>query len=278
MKLLNTFDPWKSKLCTCPQKYSFNPYTGCAHNCLYCYATYIPRFWELREKKDLFKRLERELNELPSDALISMSNSSDPYPPVERERGITRECLRIMKDFDVRVLIVTKSDLVLRDVDLLSEMRAAVSITITSRTAEKLEINAPSTESRIEALKKLKEVGIPTILRLDPLLPWASSNEWHKVLERCDFVDHVVTSTLKLKRDGYARIVRTFPQLRQTLEMLYLREGEQLGSYLYLNRKRRKEMLNIVANKCKELSLSYGFCREGVSFKAQSCDGSHLIR
>ncbi|MFW6185960.1 MAG: radical SAM protein, partial [Halobacteriota archaeon] len=53
--VVRPFDPWRSELCTCPPKYSFNPYTGCAHGCLYCYATYIPHFHNLRMKKDLLK-------------------------------------------------------------------------------------------------------------------------------------------------------------------------------------------------------------------------------
>jgi len=62
--LLSPFDPWKHKLCTCPRKYSFNPYTGCGHRCVYCYATYIPNFFKVREKKNVFKRLEKELESL----------------------------------------------------------------------------------------------------------------------------------------------------------------------------------------------------------------------
>jgi DNA repair photolyase len=277
MQVLTPFDPWKSKLCTCPPKYSFNPYTGCAHNCLYCYATYIPRFWELREKKNLFQRLKKELESLPSDALISMSNSSDPYPPIENERMITRRCLEMMNEYDIRVLVVTKSDIVSRDIDLLSEMRTAVSITITGKIAGRLERNAPPTEKRIQALKELKNAGVPVILRLDPILPWADHREWLKLLEKCDFVDHVVTSTLKLKRDAYSRLIRGFPELRPILEKLYLREGETFGGYLSLSKKCREEMLKIIADKCEEIAIIYGFCREGISFRSGSCDGSHLI-
>ncbi len=277
MKLLNTFDPWKSRLCTCPAKYSFNPYTGCSHNCLYCYATYIPEFWHLREKKDLFRRLEKELEELPSNAIVSMSNSSDPYPPVEKSREITRRCLQLMKEFDVHLLVVTKSDLVVRDLDLLTELKAAVAVTVTGKDAEKLEVNAPSTEKRMHALKSVKDAGIPAILRLDPLLPWTSKQKWMDVIEKCSFVDHVVTSTLKLKRDGYMRIVKSFPELENRISKLYLEEGERVGSYMYLNKERREAMLNEVAEKCRELGISYGFCREGIKFSSKSCDGTHLI-
>ncbi len=278
MRILQPFDPWKSKLCTCPPKLSFNPYTGCAHRCLYCYATYIQRFWEVREKRDLLRRLEKDLERLESGVLISMSNSSDPYPPAEKTKELTRKCLQLMKEHSVRVLVVTKSNIVVRDVDLLAEMRAAVAITITGRTARQLELNAPPMEKRIEALKILHDAGVPTILRLDPLLPWASKEEWLEVLKACSFVDHVVTSTLKLKMDGYGRIVLHFPQLKEKLDELYFRKGEKVGSYFYLPEELRMSMLGMVEEKCHELGISCAFCREGVPFKARSCDGSHLIR
>ncbi len=275
---IRPFDPWKSPLCTCPQKFSFNPYTGCAHNCIYCYATYIPRFNQLRLKKDLFKKLERDLQELPSNALISMSNSSDPYPPAERSLEITRRCLEIMKDYDVRLLVVTKSDIVTRDIDLLSEMRSAVSITLTclsNSIASKIEPNAPKPEKRIEALRKLKDAGVPVILRLDPIIPFLTENEALKVLEACDFVDHVVTSTLKLRKDILARFARVFPELAERYRRIYT---EKVGrSYHYMPKDLRLKLLNPIVERCEELGISYAFCREGFKFKAESCDGSHLI-
>ncbi len=278
MYYIKPFDPWKSKLCTCPPKYSLNPYTGCAHNCIYCYATYIPKFHHLRLKKDLFRKLEKDLQELPSNALISMSNSSDPYPPIERSLEITRKCLKIMKDYDIRLLVVTKSDIVARDVDLLSEMRCAVSITVTCLSdslASKIEPNAPKPEKRIEALRMLKDAGIPIILRLDPVIPYLTENEALKVLEVCDFVDHVVTSTLKLRRDILARFERVFPELADMYKRIYT---EKVGkSYYYMSRELRLKLLGPIIEKCEELGISYAFCREGFKFKAESCDGSHLI-
>lgn len=278
MRVLHAFDPWNSRLCTCPPKYSFNPYTGCSHNCLYCYATYIPRFWNLREKKNLYSNLRKDLEELPPNSLISMSNSSDPYPPAEKNRGITRACLEILREYDARVLVVTKSNIVSRDAKLLAEMRVAVAITITSSKANKLERNAPSSEERILALKELKDAGVPVILRLDPLLPWDDREEWADILHKCDFVDHVVTSTLKLKRDAYSRLMLHHPELKAVLEHLYLKEGARVGRYIYLNKTLRENMLKFIAEKCEEIGISYGFCREGISFSSKSCDGNHLVR
>lgn len=278
MRVLSLFDPWKHELCTCPKKYSFNPYTGCAHACDYCYATYIPDFFRVRTKKNIFERLSNDLEKLGRNALISMSNSSDPYPQIEKKLEITRKCIEIMKNFDARLLVITKSDIVKRDIDILTELKCAVAITITGFSTSRFEKFAPLPEKRIEALKTLKECGIPVILRLDPLMPWIDKSEWLSVLEKCDFVDHVVTSTLKLRKDSIARIIKTAPGLKGIITELYLENGEKIRNSIYLPKNVRKEMLDIIVEKCSELGISYGFCREGFDFKAKSCDGSHLIK
>ncbi len=273
MKYIRPFDPWKSPLCTCRNKYSFNPYTGCAHGCLYCYATYIPHFYELRTKKNLLKQLEKDLRDLPPNALVSMSNSSDPYPPVEKEKEITRGCIKLMREYDISLLVVTKSDIVVRDLDILSEMKCAVSITITG--CDPLEPNAPSTERRIKALREVKDWGIPTILRFDPIVPGFNEDKlW--IIEKCN-ADHVVTSTLKLKRDSFRRITGRFPELQDFLRDLYFVRGEKVGGYFYLPRSLRIKMLRRVEEFAHSLGVSCAFCREGFTFEAPSCDGSHLI-
>lgn len=266
MRVIRPFDPWKSPLCTCPKKYSFNPYTGCAHRCLYCYATYISNFYKLREKKGLFRNLEKDLKELPANSLISMSSSSDPYPPVEMEREITRKCLEILKDYDVRLMVVTKSDIVLRDLKILSEMRSAVSITITG--LDEFEPYAPPTEKRIEALKTIKDYGIPAILRFDPVIPGINDSRLD-IIEKT-MPEHVVTSTLKLKADSLARMEKKLPWLKKV-------SFEKKGVYRYFPENLRRETLNRIKNFCDELGISVGFCREGFKFPSKSCDGSHLL-
>ncbi len=279
MNVITDFDPWKSKLCTCPKKYSFSPYTGCYHGCIYCYVTYIPNFGFVRPKKDLISRLRRDLSKIENNALISMSNSSDPYPPMEKDFKLTRKALMMLSSANLRILILTKSDIVKRDADLLSKMKAAVSITITtleSDKAGKMEPNAPDPIKRLKALKYLKSSGIPVILRLDPILPLLTEEDVEEVLEKCKFVDHVVTSTLKIKPIIYKRIIKVFPELKHPYKELYFVKGEKIGGSYYLPLSLRKKILEKVRKVCNELGLSVAFCREGISFNAVSCDGSHL--
>ena len=270
--LITPFDPWKSSMCTCPKKYSFSPYTGCSHACLYCYITsYIPNAFHARLKKDLFRRLKKEVGKV--DTYISMSNSSDPYTPEEEELGATRKCLKIFKEKDVPLLIITKSNMVARDIDILSDMRASVSITITTlrdEIAKKMEPYAPPPSKRLEALKNLSKDGIPCSVRLDPIIPGINEGEVEKIVEAvAPYVHHIVSSTIKPRNDSMKRM--------GALIDMDAYEWERHGNTFYLPREMRFEMLKRVEEACRQHEISFAACREGYKFRAKSCDGSHLI-
>mgnify|MGYP001078045685 CR=1 FL=1 len=167
--LISEFDPWRSKICTCPTKLTFNPYTGCDHRCIYCYASsYIPRFLDCRPKKDLISRLRREAVNLRGE-IISISNSSDPYPVLEAETGLTRKCLEILSRQNCRIQIITKSNLVVRDVDLLKKTQSMVALSITTDDDEisrVIEPNAPPSSERLKAVGNLIENRIPVAARI----------------------------------------------------------------------------------------------------------------
>jgi DNA repair photolyase len=177
--LLTVFDPWKSQLCTCPSKLTFNPYTGCDHGCLYCYASsYISRFSECRPKKNLLSRLKREAARLNGE-LVSISNSSDPYPRLEKTSGLTRKCLKILAESRCRLQIVTKSDLITRDIDILQNVSCVVSVTVLTTDdglSRKLEPGAPVSSRRLKAIYTLAKTGIPTTVRIDPVIPFLNDD------------------------------------------------------------------------------------------------------
>ncbi len=271
--LITPFDPWKSKLCTCPKKYSFSPYTGCSHACIYCYiSSYIPNAFKARLKKDLFRRLKKELHKV--DTYISMSNSSDPYTPEEKKLKATRKCLRIIREHDVPLLVITKSDMVARDIDLLSDMRASVSITITTLSSKKaaiMEPHAPPPMKRIEALKKLSKDGIRCSVRLDPIIPGFNDEEIEKIVEKvAPHVEHIVSSTIKPRYDSMRRL--------EGIMDMGSYKWQRIGNAFYLPKEQRFELLHRVEEACKRYGLSFATCREGYKFKAKSCDGSHLIK
>ncbi|MEM1548182.1 MAG: radical SAM protein [Thermoproteota archaeon] len=283
---ITPFDPWHGKLCTCPEKYSFSPYTGCGHKCVYCYITsYIPRAFQPRAKTFTTIQLERELEKLDKNKPISIANSSDPYTPGESQNLLMRKILPLLIRNGFKLLIVTKSDLVMRDIDILSKGRVCVSITITTldeKIAKRLEPNAPSPAKRLKALEALSKTGVSTLVRLDPLIPHINddSDSIRNVLEAaCEAgVKQVTTSTYKARPDSLSRILRAFPEFGEEIKTLYS-NGESIGRSKYLSRRLRRELVSKVREVAQGLSIDFATCREGFPelHTAKTCDGSHML-
>lgn len=283
--VIREFDPWGDPLCTCPKKYGFNPYTGCLHRCIYCYITsYIPRAFDCRVKKNLIVRVERDLKRADKRRVISMSNSSDPYPPMEAKLKLTRACLKLFTREGCQVQVITKSDLVARDVDLLSRMRCVVSFTITTldrNLSRKLEPRAPAPERRLKAMRKLSSAGVPVSLRLDPVIPGLNDTEIERIVKAAAATGakHVTSSTFKPRPDSWHRVQRVFPEATAKLAPLYFKHGERHHNSRYLPRELRLELMKQVEKACAAHGLTFASCREGLQelTTGASCDGSHLI-
>ena len=287
-RVVNVFDPWSSPLCTCPLKYSLNPYTGCSHFCLYCYATAYIGVRPSTPKKDYKRRL---LHDIESGVLdprlhIDIATSSDPYPPEEEKYRLTRWTLEQLLPRGYRVLIITKGSLVARDRDLLARGNAAVTMTITTMDpglAARLEPGAPPPRERVRSLHLLHEAGVPVGLRLDPIFPGLTDDEdsMREVLEaaREAGARFVVVSTYKARPDNLRRVLEAFPELRERYQRLYRREGRWLHGYYYLPDALRKEILLRAKRLAESLGYEFATCREGFPelHSAPTCDGSHLI-
>ncbi|MCX8189362.1 MAG: radical SAM protein [Nitrososphaeria archaeon] len=287
-RVVKPFDPWKKgSLCTCPFKYTINPYTGCSHSCLYCYASaYIKDFFNPRKKDRLLEYISKDIKYIPEGSIINISSSSDPYIPLEKEINITRNILEKFVDRNYIIEIVTKSDLVIRDIDLLCRGRSIISITITTlneELAKILEPGAPSPLKRIDAIKKLSENSLPVVLRFDPIMPFITDSEENieNVIEEA--VDagarHVVSSTYKVKWDNLERIVSRFPSLSKNFKELYFVQGEKIHGALYAPKGYREKILSKVREKVKIKGLTFSTCRENLSYlndKEVSCDGTSI--
>jgi len=168
--------------------YALNPYTGCEHGCIYCYAVFMKRFSGHKEEWGSFvdakinapEVLKKQLKKV-KPGLISFSTVTDPYQPLEKEYKITRKCLKELVDYDFPVSILTKSKLVLRDVDLikkLKEVDIGFSIAFMDEKVRKhFEPKSSSSEERFEALSHLSKEGISTWLFFSPVLPYFSDRE-----------------------------------------------------------------------------------------------------
>jgi DNA repair photolyase len=282
MSLISEFDPWHSPLCTCPPRLTLNPYTGCEHRCVYCYAsTYIPKFFNCRPKKNLILRLKKEAVKLKGET-ISIANSSDPYPSLEEKTCLTRSCLEIFARHNCKVQMVTKSTLVVRDADLFNKIPSVVSLTITTdddTTARLIEPNAPPSSERLKTAETLIDKGVPTSVRIDPIIPFVNEEPAGLIRKLASIgVKHVTSSTLKIRPGNWRRFRAALPRIAEKLEALYLREGEKVGTYMYLPRDLRLQLLKKVGRLAREYDLKFGTCREGLSgLNTATCDGSWLL-
>ena len=180
---------------------SINPYRGCEHGCVYCFARPTHAFLglspgldfetRLLAKPDAARRLEAELAR-PSyrPAVIALGTNTDPYQPIERRFEITRQVLEVLWRTRHPITIVTKSNLVLRDLDLLAPMAeaglAAVMVSVTTLRpdlARKLEPRAPRMELRLKAIRGLAKAGIPVGVLAAPMIPAINDDELEAILE-----------------------------------------------------------------------------------------------
>jgi DNA repair photolyase len=195
-----------------------NPYVGCMHGCLYCYARFMKRFTNHPEPwgdfvdvkvnaPDLIpKNTERYKNRS-----ITIGSVTDSYLPLEAKYKLTRQILEKLILLQPRLGIITKSDLVLRDIDLLKRFDdciIAVSASfLDKKTESKLEPRSTSTARRLEALKKLHEAGIQTALFISPIFPEVS--DWRKLINLTKgFVDEYWFENLNLYPSVREKICR----------------------------------------------------------------------
>jgi DNA repair photolyase len=181
---------------------SINPYRGCEHGCVYCFARPTHAYLGLSPGLDFESKLymkpnaaallDKELRHPRYDpAVIAMGTNTDPYQPIERTRKITRDILKVLAAHKHPVAIVTKSTLVTRDIDILGPMaerglaKVALSVTTLDRQlARKMEPRAATPERRLDAIKLLAKAGIPTGVMVAPLIPALNDAEIEAILAR----------------------------------------------------------------------------------------------
>ncbi len=165
-------------------KNGINLYRGCTHGCIYCdsrsqcYRMDHP-FEDVAVKQNALPLLEKALAGRRAPCMVGMGSMTDPYIPLEQELEYTRGALQLIYDYGFGVTLITKSDLVLRDIDLLKKIndrtKCVVQMTLTTFDEElcrKLEPNVCTTARRFEALCRLRQEGIPTVVWLCPILPF----------------------------------------------------------------------------------------------------------
>lgn len=185
-----------------PFSFSMNPYQGCEHGCVYCYARNTHTYWgysagldfeqKILVKKDAPRLLEEKLKSSRWKAVpIMLSGNTDCYQPIEKELEITRQMLEILWKYRHPVGIITKNSLILRDLDILTQMAehqlVHVAISINTRNEvlrQYMEPRTASSFSRFRTVQKLAEANIPTMVMISPIIPGLNEHEILSIAEK----------------------------------------------------------------------------------------------
>jgi DNA repair photolyase len=229
----------------------------------------------------LLQRLQREAAKLKGE-IVSIANSSDPYPRMEAEAGLTRQCLAILAQSNCRIQIITKSTLVTRDTDLLGKAPCTVALTITTdddNTAKLLEPQAPSPAERLKTVETLTGKGISVSVRVDPIIPFVNDKPERLIAALASIgVKHVTTSTYKAKPNNWRRLSTAMPQVAEKLKPLYFEQGEKTGGCTLLPRDLRLKLMKKIRCLAVANGMKFGVCREGLAeLNTAACDGSWLL-
>lgn len=260
-----------------------NIYRGCTHGCIYCDSRsscyqFTHPFEDIEVKQNAPELLEKALRSKRKKCMIGTGSMSDPYMHCEEELQLTRRCLEIILQNGFGVAIQTKSDRILRDIDLLSEInrsaKCVVQMTLTTYDDDLcsiLEPNVCNTKRRIEVLKEMRERGIPTIVWLTPILPFINDTGENitAILNECagagvkGVIDFGMGMTL---REGdreyyYAALDRHFPGMKE-------RYIKRYGNAYELPSPNAKELKAIFRRICKDNGMlqtpddCFGFMHE----------------
>ena len=214
-----------------------NIYRGCSHGCIYCDSRskcyqFTHPFEDIEVKQNAPMLLEAALKSKRKKCMIGTGSMSDPYMHCETELELTRKCLEIIHRYGFGLAIQTKSDRILRDIDLLHDInkdtKCVVQMTLTTyddKLCSILEPNVCNTKRRLEVLKMMQERGIPTIVWITPILPFINDTEENvrQILEACakvgvkGIIDFGMGLTL---REGdreyfYAALDKHFPGMKK---------------------------------------------------------------
>lgn len=244
-----------------------NIYRGCSHGCIYCDSRskcyqFTHPFEDIEVKQNAPELLEKTLRSKRKKCMIGTGAMSDPYMHCEEALGLTRQCLEIIKKYEFGLAIQTKSDRILRDIDILDEInrsaKCVVQITLTTYDddlCQILEPNVCNTKRRIEVLEEMQKRGISTIVWLTPILPFINDTEENvtSILEECARVDvkGIIDFGMGLTlREGdreyyYAALDKHFPGMKQ-------RYIERYGNAYELPSPNAKALQGILRRICKE--------------------------
>lgn len=248
-------------------KNGMNLYRGCSHGCIYCDSRskcyhMEHDFEDIEVKENAVELLESTLIHKRKKCMIGTGSMTDPYIPLEMKVGNVRKALSVIYKYGFGFTVITKSDRILRDLDLLQKInektKCVVQMTLTTYNEDlcrKIEPNVSTTSERFEALKKLHDIGIPTVVWLTPILPFINDTEDNisGILDMCieAKVSGIICFGMGLTlREGnreyfYKQLDRLFPQLKEKYIQAYRNQ------YM-INSPNNNSLMKLFHQKCSE--------------------------
>ncbi len=241
---------------------AINPYIGCGHNCLYCYARFMKRFTGHTEdwgtfvdvKKNIKSVLEKQMaSPRYKGKRIFIGTVTDPYQPIEKDYRVTREIIQVLVKHNNPLSILTKSDLVLRDLNLLKKIKK-VDLNFTVNTLNGnwqkiVEPNSSSTKERLKAMKKLTEEGISVFAMMGPYWPlFTDAESLFKEFKKVG-VKHLFT-------ESFNTVGGNWTNLQKVAQKSYPGEIAEIKRILF-NKDNFYQFYNKAQNEVKHLSKKY---------------------
>ena len=252
--------------------FGMNIYRGCSHGCIYCDSRskcyqFTHPFEDIEVKQNAPELLEAALRSKRKKAMIGTGSMTDPYMPCEEKLCLRRRCLEIISRYEFGVSPLTKSDMILRDIDLLDEInrkaKTVVQMTLTTYDDDLckiLEPNVCNTKRRIEVLEKFRERGIPTVVWLTPICPYINDTPENitAILEECARVGvkGVICFDMGLTlREGdreyyYAALDKHFPGVKEKYIARY-------GNAYEVPSPNSRELMDLFRKICKKHGMLY---------------------
>lgn len=251
-------------------KNGMNLYRGCTHGCIYCDSrskiyNMNHDFEDIEVKQNSLELLKKALKSKKEKCMIGTGSMTDPYIPLESKLEFFRNSLKLIYRYGFGFTCITKSDLILRDLDLLKKInekaKTVVQITLTTADEDlcrKIEPNVCTTKRRVEVLKKLNDADIPTVVWLTPFLPYINDTE-ENINELLDYcietnVKGIICFNIGLTlRDGnrqyfYKKLDESFPELKN-------RYIEKYGSSYVLESENNKELMDLFYKRTAENNI-----------------------
>ncbi|MDO4882833.1 MAG: radical SAM protein [Oscillospiraceae bacterium] len=254
------------------QSNGMNLYRGCTHGCIYCDSRsncyqMNHEFEDIEVKENAIELLENALRRKRKRCMIGTGSMSDPYMPLEAQLEYTRKALLLIEKYGFGATLITKSDRVLRDLDILKRInqktKAVVQMTLTTADealCKLIEPNVSTTKQRFEALKILRDNNIPTVVWLCPVLPYINDTEDNirRILDMCVAakVRGIICFGMGLTlREGnreyfYRQLDKSFPGLKER----YIRE---FGNQYVINSPKSAELMRLFHRTCEQNGIMH---------------------